>query len=185
MSVTAPFYTATVFVENFMQTLGYDRIQSVITSSLILITMMVVLPISAHLSDKIGRRPILISGLIAIIILIYPIFIVLGLMDYMLAIISQVVFAAIVAFYMGPVPTVLVELFETRVRFTGVALSYNLSAAIFGGSAPMVGMMLMKFTGDKYAIAYYLIILAIISRIILDSYEETYRKSLSEAEEFN
>ncbi len=179
VSVTAPFYTATVFIENFMQTLGYTRTESSFMGGLILIVMMVGVSISAHISDRIGRRPVLISGLIAMIILIYPIFIALGSMKYYLAIASQITFAAIIAWYMGSVPTVLVEMFPTRVRFTGIALSYNLSAAIFGGSAPMVGMMLVKFTGDKYALSYYLILLAIVSLIILKFYKETYRKSLS------
>jgi MHS family proline/betaine transporter-like MFS transporter len=58
-------------------------------------------------------------------------------------------FAAIVGFYMGPVPTLLVELFPTRVRFTGVAISYNLSVAIFGGTVPVIGAMLHKFTGEQ------------------------------------
>ena len=107
------------------------------------------------------------------------IFLALGSMDFTLAIMSQIVFASIIALYMGPVPTVLVEIFPTRVRFTGVALSYNLSAAIFGGSAPVVAMLLMKMTGDKYAISYYLITLAVITLFILKFYRETYRKNLA------
>ncbi len=178
VTVTAPFYTATVFIENFMRSLGYSQMQSSVVGTLILLTMMIVLPISAHLSDKIGRRPILIIGSLSIIILIYPIFLALGTLNYLAAILSQVLFAAIIALYMGPVPTILVEIFPTRVRFTGIALSYNLSAAIFGGSAPMIGMMLVKFTGNKYAISYYLIALALFSLIILFFYKETYKKDL-------
>jgi len=181
VTVTAPFYTATVFIENFMRTLGYTKDQSSITGSVILITMIIGFPLSAWLSDKIGRRPILITGACLIAISVYPIFIALGSMDFTKAIISQIIFAGIIALYMGPVPTVLVEIFPTRVRFTGVALSYNLSAAIFGGSAPVVAMLLMKLTGDQYAISYYLITLAIITLFILRFYKETYRKNLSES----
>jgi MHS family proline/betaine transporter-like MFS transporter len=102
-------------------------------------------------------------------------------MNFCLALLSQIVFAGIIAIYMGPIPTVLVEIFPTSVRFTGVALSYNLAAAIFGGTAPVMGMMLTKFTGDKYAISYYLIALALLSSIILRFYKETYKKSLIES----
>jgi len=179
ITVTAPFYTATVFIENFMHTIGYTKNQSSITGSVILITMMIGFPMSAMLSDKIGRRPILIIGTILIIICVYPIFLALGSMNFKLALISQIVFASVIAFYMGPVPTVLVEIFPTRVRFTGVALSYNMSAAVFGGSAPVVAMLLMKLTGDKYAISYYLITLAVITLFILRYYHETYRKNLA------
>jgi len=180
IAVTAPFYTATVFVGNFMQTLGYTRMQASIISSLILVTMIVVFPISARISDKVGRRPVLIAGILSMILLVYPIFVGLGSMNFAVAIISQVVFATVIAIYMGPIPTVLVEIFPTRVRFTGVALSYNLSAAIFGGTAPMMGMILMKLTNNKYAMSYYLIIVAIISFIVLQFYQETYKKNLAD-----
>jgi MHS family proline/betaine transporter-like MFS transporter len=177
-TVTAPFYTATVFIGNLMKTLGYNNNQSSIVSSVILITMMITFPISAAISDRIGRRPILITGIILIILLVYPIFIGLGSMNFQIAVISQIIFAGIITIYMGPIPTILVEIFPTSVRFTGVALSYNLAAAIFGGSAPVVAMILMKYTGNQYAISYYLIILAIVSLISLKFYRETYRKNL-------
>lgn len=120
ITVTTPFYTATVFVVNFMKMLGYNQFQSSVVSSVILITMIIILPISA----------------------------------------------------------ILVEIFPTSVRFTGVALSYNLAAAIFGGSAPVAGMMLAKYTGDNNAIAYYLIALALLSLFVLRFYKETFQKDL-------
>lgn len=178
ITVTAPFYTSTVFIGNFMKTLGYSSKQNMIISSLILIVMMIVFPISAYISDKIGRRPVLIWGIILLILLVYPIFICLGSMNFTLAIISQIIFASIIGIYMGPIPTVLVEIFPTSIRFTGVALSYNLAAAIFGGTAPMIAILLTRITGDNYAIAYYLIALALLSFIILRFYKETYKKNL-------
>ncbi|MGI4775445.1 MAG: MFS transporter [Janthinobacterium lividum] len=180
VTVTAPFYTATVFIESFMHNLGYTKDQSSIVGATILIVMMIVFPISAMLSDQVGRRPILKIGAIMLIVSIYPTFMALGSMNYNIAMASQILFAAIIAFYMGPVPTALVEIFPTRVRFTGVALSYNLSAAIFGGSAPLVAMTLLRWTGDRYSIAYYLISLAVVTLFILSFYRETYRKSLSD-----
>ncbi|BDU59953.1 hypothetical protein FLA4_03630 [Candidatus Rickettsia kotlanii] len=54
ITVTAPFYTSTVFISNFMQTLGYTNQQSTIVSSIILIVMMIVFPISVYVSDKVG-----------------------------------------------------------------------------------------------------------------------------------
>lgn len=104
-------------------------------------------------------------------------------MNFTIAIISQIIFSAILSIYMGPIPTVLVELFPTSVRFTGVALSYNLSAAIFGGTAPVMGMMLTKYLNDIYAPSYYLIILMVLTCITLKFFKETYRKDLVEAKD--
>ena len=81
---------------------------------------------------------------------------------------------------MGPVPTLLVELFPTRIRFTAVAISYNLSAAIFGGTIPMIGATFYKATGANFALAYYLTGLAIFCLCVIFFYKETYKNNLSE-----
>ena len=145
-----------------------------------LITMSIMFPISAYISDKIGRKPIIVWSSVALVISIYPIFLALHTMNYTLAILSQIVFSAIVGVYMGPVPTLLVELFPTRVRFTGVAISYNLSAAIFGGTAPIAGAALYKITGEQISLAYYLTGLAVFCLGTLYFYKETYRNNLSD-----
>lgn len=180
INVTAPFYTTTVFIKRYMTNLGYEQTQGALACSIILITMSIMFPISAYISDKIGRKPIIIWASIALVVSIYPIFLALHTMDYTLAILSQIIFSAIVGVYMGPVPTLLVELFPTRVRFTGVAISYNLSAAIFGGTAPMVGAALYKITGEQISLAYYLTALSLFCLGTLYFYKETYRNNLSD-----
>lgn len=184
INVTAPFYTTTVFIKSYMDTLGYDKHQSTMANIFILISMSIMLPISAYVSDKIGRKPVLIFASILLITTIYPIFLALHSMNYHIALLSQVIFAAIVGMYMGPVPTILVELFPTRIRFTGVAVSYNLSAAIFGGTAPMVGAALHKYTGVQISLAYYLTALAAFCFCCLYFYKETYKHNLAEGMEF-
>lgn len=179
INVTAPFYTTTVFMKYHMQTLGYTEHQGSVVCAVILVTMSIFFPIAAYVSDRIGRKPVIIFASVMLILTMYPIFVSLNSMNYTIALLSQILFSAIVGIYMGPVPTLLVELFPTRVRFTGVALSYNLSAAIFGGTAPMIGAALYKYTGDQLALAYYLIALAVVCLIIISFYKETYKEDLS------
>lgn len=179
-SVTAPFYIATVFMDNLLHNIGYSDSQAALANQIILITMIIILPVSAHISDKIGRRPIMLTSISIMIILLYPIFFIITNLEYNFSLIAIMLFAALNAVYMGPVPTILVELFPTNVRFTGIALSYNLAAAVFGGTAPMVACSLKKITGNFYSLSYYLIILSITSfMIIFYLYKETYRKTLS------
>ncbi|MDG1436686.1 MAG: MFS transporter [Rickettsiaceae bacterium] len=180
INVCAPFYTITVFIRSYMITLGYSEYHEGVVYGLILFTMTIFLPISAYVSDKIGRKPVLLASSIALVVSIYPAFLALNTMNYTLAILSQVVFAAIIGCYMGPIPTVLVELFPTRVRFTGVALSYNLSVAVFGGTIPMIGAALYKFTEDHMSFAYYLMALSVLSILGLCFYKETYKYNLAE-----
>ena len=180
INVTAPFYTTTVFIKSYMETLGYDKKYATITCGLILVSMSIVLPISAYISDKVGRKPVIVWSSVVLAVSIYPIFLALHSMDFTIALISQIVFASVVGAYMGPIPTLLVELFPTRVRFTGVALSYNLSAAIFGGTAPMVGAALYKATGHQIALAYYLTALSLFGLCMLYFYKETFKNNLTD-----
>jgi MHS family proline/betaine transporter-like MFS transporter len=180
LTVTVPFYTFTIFVKNFMTAnLGYSYADS-LTINLISITLaMFLMPFSAWLSDKHGRKTIMLYTTYAMIVLIYPIFWLLINGEYEQALISQLIFAVLVGMYMGPIPAALVEMFPTRVRFTGVALSYNISAGIFGGSAPLIGTWLMQITGKQDVIALYIIVFAVITLVSLKFYKETYRKQLS------
>ncbi len=180
ITVTAPFYTLTVYVESFLhKSLNYTIKQATIINTIGLIIMIATLPIAAAISDRIGRKPILKMSSFALAITIYPIFLLFGQNDFTLAIFAQSIFAFVLAFYMGSVPTVLVEMFPTRVRLTGVALSYNVSAAIFGGTAPMTGIALIHLTGNKYAMGIYLAVLAFFSfAVIVKYFEESYAKPL-------
>jgi len=176
INVTAPFYAATIFIQNYMLTLGYSKNECSIASELTLIIMIITFPIAGYISDKIGRKPVILVSCIALIFFIYPIFLMINSNSYYLALLSQILFAVIVAFHMGAIPTILVELFPTNIRLTGVALSCNLSAAIFGGTVPMIGAVLYHITGDRLAIAYYLIFLAIFALFVISFYKETYKK---------
>lgn len=142
INVTTPFYVSSVYVETFMNDLGYTRGQSGFVSILILVTMILVFLISAKLSDKWGRKKTHTIGAILIILTAYLMLAALGDIDIIAASVSQVVFAAAIAFYMDPMPATLVEMFPTKIRFTALGLSYNMSAAIFGGTAPMMGLLL-------------------------------------------
>ncbi len=180
LTVTVPFYTLTVFVNNFMQTLLKQPVaDALLINSISLIIMIIVMPISAMISDKVGRKPILIIGTFAILLSTYPVFWLLAKPGFVLPLISQIIFAIVVAIYMGPVPTTLVELFPTKVRFTGVALSYNISAAIFGGTSPLVAFWLIKTLDNNHAMSYYIIFFSILTLYTLKYFTESYTKSLT------
>lgn len=179
INVCAPFYTTTVFVKSYILNLGYSESQENVLCWVILLSMTIALPIAAYISDKIGRKPVIIWSSVALIASIYPTFLALHTMNYALAILSLMIFAAIVGAYMGPVPTILVELFPTRVRFTGVALSYNVSVAIFGGTTPMIGAALYKFTGEQISFAFYLTAVCAACLCGLYFYKETYKYNLA------
>jgi MHS family proline/betaine transporter-like MFS transporter len=96
----------------------------------------------------------------------------------MIILLAQTWFATIVGFYIGPVPALLVEIFPTRLRYSGLSLSYNICAAMFGGTTPMVCEWLVSNTGSKYSIAFYIMICSAISLVSLYFYKDRHEQPL-------
>jgi len=65
--------------------------------------------------------------------------------------------------YGGAMPSLMAEIFPTRTRVTGMALSYNISVPIFGGFAPFISTWLIELTGSSLASSFYLMLTALVS----------------------
>lgn len=173
VACTAPFYTQTVFMNSYMtNVLGYTAKQSMPINMISLIVLTLCVPIAAILGDKYGRKIVFTWSAIAYLVFSYPCFWLLGQMNLGYALAGQVLFAAIVGCYISGIPAMLVEIFPIRIRYTGMALACNLSATIFGGTAPMVETWLVRVTGNKSMIAAYVIAAAIIALISLRFFRE-------------
>ncbi|MDX2050144.1 MAG: MFS transporter [Rickettsiaceae bacterium] len=179
LTVTVPFYLLTVYMNNYTVSLGFSEEIASIGNATILVCLCISMIFSSGLSDRIGRKPVLITACALHIIFNYPIFWTISHTDSGLVVIfASGALAIIEGIFMGPVPTILVELFPTRVRFTGVALSYNLSAAIFGGTTPMILIILLKYFGENSVIPYYVCNFVCATLVTLIFYQETYRTTL-------
>jgi MHS family proline/betaine transporter-like MFS transporter len=120
------------------------------------------------LSDKIGRKPILLVSSIAYGLLSYPAFVYLsGAPDGSRLMIVQSVSAFLLAMYAGPLCAILAELFPTKVRFTALSIGYGMSVTLFGGFAPFIAAYLIDRTGNPVSPAYFLIFAAIVSTVTL------------------
>jgi len=134
-------------------------------NSLSMFFLLVMIPISGALSDRFGRRPVLITGMLATALLAYPLFVVVDTSVAAYALGAQLVFAILVATNQGPMPAYMAEMFPTPIRSSAIGISYNVMVGLLGGTAPLVSTWLIAESGNLAAPALYLIALAAISGV--------------------
>ncbi|QOV64507.1 MFS transporter [Kosakonia pseudosacchari] len=124
---------------------------------------------SGMLSDRIGRRTVMVIATALLLILALPLLKILQAETSTLAIKAAVVLVAggLVGMLAGPGPAMLAEMFPTRVRYTGLGLAYSLSNALFSGCAGLIITGLIKETGNVDIPAYYVMATALVSIVAL------------------
>lgn len=179
ITVTMPFYLLSAYFITFTEhTLGRSKEEALLFNTINMCVVFVMAPLAAGFSDRFGRRKVLALIAGAFFVSAYPLFTLLLQADFTSILIAQMVFASLVGAYIGPVPALLVEIFPTRVRYTAMSLSYNICATLFGGTAPMVCEWLLNTTGDRYAIAYYVMAAALVSLVALWFYKDRHEQPL-------
>lgn len=180
LTVTVPFYTMSVFMTSYLvKYVGVEMSFALLVNSIAMFVMLIISPISGYFSDIIGRKKVLLFAAIGMLLSLYFIFETINSADHINIIFAMVIFSFFISCYMGPMPTVLVELFPTSVRFTSMSLAYNISAAIFGGTMPIIGFELLKISGDSNPIILYVAAYIAISIIaLLFFYKDKYKEIL-------
>ncbi len=128
-----------------------------------MLLLIVLLPVSARLSDAWGRRRMLLLSIGATAVLAYPLVRLMHHPDAWLIFAGQAGFAVLVAGFGASIPAAMTELFPRRVRVTAVSVSYNITFALLGGTSPMVAVWLIQRSGDDLAFAWYISGAALIS----------------------
>jgi len=149
-----------------------------VINSIAMTLQMILTVMMGRLSDKVGRKRVLGSGIVGLAVLAYPVFWLLLQHDIYKALIGETLFAMATAAICGLIPTTLAEMFDTHHRNSGISMSYNVALAAFGGTAPLVAITLVASTQNPFAPAWYLIVCAVIAFSALLTLDESYKKSL-------
>jgi MHS family proline/betaine transporter-like MFS transporter len=143
-----------------------------------MVVLMCLLPVMAKLSDKLGRKPVLIAASLGLIFLSYPLFWMMHHHHAMIILGGQLGFALFIAAFAGTNPVTMVEAFPSHLRCSAMSFAFNVCFALFGGTTPMVAAYLIKHTHDDLSIAFLLMGAGLLSLIALLVHPETARKRL-------
>lgn len=182
---TVAYYICFAYLPTFaIKELGFVAKDALLANTICLAVVIVLSPVAGAASDRIGRKPLLISASIAFAALSYPLLLWLQHSPHFLTLmLVGLAFAIALAMYNGPGPAALSELFPTSTRYTGLSVGYNISAAIFGGFSPFAATYLIDITGQKEAPAYFVVVCAILTLVTVLSLRETFHKPLRHDDE--
>jgi MHS family proline/betaine transporter-like MFS transporter len=167
---TVVTYT-TLFMPTFaVRQLGLPQAASFAAVILFGALQVVLVPCFGSLSDRCGRTSIMIPAAGAILLLSYPAFAYLAAAPSLKSLlIFEGVMGVLAAAYMGPLASLMSEIFPAQIRTTGLAISYSACVAAFGGFAPFINAWLVNATGANTAPSLYLMLAALISLAALGS----------------
>jgi MHS family proline/betaine transporter-like MFS transporter len=174
------FYVSFIYLVSLLQMA--DRIPSSRALEINSFSMAILLPTviaAGLLSDRFGRKPLLLFSTLLGLVGALPLFWLLNHSSIAFAQLGQFGFVLIVGIFGGTLPAVLVEAAPPSVRCTAVSLGYNVCFGGIGGLTPLVAAWLVGRTGDEIAPAFLIIASAAISLVAIVSLRETYRASFS------
>ncbi|MGX4642534.1 MFS transporter [Massilia sp. SYSU DXS3249] len=161
------FYLMTVFALSWGTTaLGYSRTEFLVLQLGAVIFFGLLIPPSALIADRFGRRAAMIAVTVAIILfgLAYgPLF---GSGSMLLVVLFMVLGLSLTGLTYGPLGTLLAELFPPEVRYTGSSLTFNLAGILGASLAPYAATALATNYGLNY-VGYYLSGAALLSLVAL------------------
>ena len=162
------FYAVLTYLPNYLETtLNYPANEASIITTIVLIVYIAFIFLSGRISDKFGRKKMLVGACVGFIVLTVPAFMLLGTMNFGVILVVELVMCLVLTINDGTLASYLTETFPTDVRYSGFALSFNLANAIFGGSASFISFWLIDVTGNAIAPAWYMVAIAVIALVAM------------------
>jgi MFS transporter, MHS family, proline/betaine transporter len=159
------FYVAFVFLVTYMQTIGgLSEAAALEINTVNMLVLLGIVPLAGWLSDRVGRKPLLVAGIGGLLVLSWPLFWALHHpSSASWNFVGQLGFSVCIGLFGGVLPVTMVEATPRAVRCSAISVGYNLCVGVLGGLSPLVATWLIRRTHDDLSPAYYVMAAALIS----------------------
>ncbi|WP_213296359.1 glycine betaine/L-proline transporter ProP [Paraburkholderia sacchari] len=172
-------YMALSYLPSYLSaTLHFNETHGLV---LVLIVMVLMMPMTlafGRLSDAIGRKPVMLAGCVGLIVLSIPSLTLIQTGELLPVFFGLLILGTLLSCFTGVMPSALPALFPTAIRYGALAIGFNVSVSLFGGTTPLVAAWLVEHTQNLMMPAYYLMGAAVIGIVSVVSLRETARKPL-------
>ncbi|HEY4421600.1 MAG TPA: MFS transporter [Pseudonocardia sp.] len=173
-------YTLLTYMPTYLtQVLEINDTEALLVIIGVMLGMMVVIAPVGALSDRVGRKPLLLASAVGFLVLAYPAIALVSMRDPLPVTGGMVILAVLLVLMLGTIGSALPAMFPTRNRYGGFSIGYSVSTALFGGTAPLIITALINRTGNTAVPAFYLMAAAAIAIIPILLMPETARISIS------
>jgi MHS family proline/betaine transporter-like MFS transporter len=179
-TTNAAYYLTFTYVVERRKSLHGGGSGFLLANTLSLVLVLIAKPLGGWLSDRAGRRKLMLVLTVATMSLIYP---ALRLMLYGTPwqfMFGQLLLAVPIGMALGLQGAMVVEIFPLRTRVTSMSFAYSITLALAGGTAPLVSAWLMERFGAPLAPAYYVMLHGVIGLFLIWPMQETNTRALSE-----
>jgi len=172
---TVVYYVMLSYIVTFLQLhAGLKEQEALWANSAALVVLVATTPLFGLLSDRIGRKPLLLACCAAFVILPYPVFSLMLTQPSVYGVTAAMMLINLfIAAFSGAGPAALSELFPTQRRTLLMSVGYSVSVAIFGGFAPYISTWLIKVTGSPISPSFYLMAAGLVSGLVIMQFRET------------
>jgi MHS family proline/betaine transporter-like MFS transporter len=177
--INTAFYLVLTYMPTFLTTsLDMDATQAgLMLVGVQLVMMAVIIPMGA-LTDRIGRRPLLLTSAIGFTVLSLPAVMLLNTGIVALQVLGLAIFGLLLVMLLCNISASLPALFPTTVRYAGFALGYNVATSLLGGPAGLINEALIEQTGSTLVPGFYMTVAGVIGLLAILTFNETAGRSL-------
>ncbi|MYZ13469.1 MFS transporter, partial [Streptomyces sp. SID337] len=171
-------YMLLSYMPTYLTQLGFGETGGLMSIVIVMLILMALINSVGRLSDRIGRKPVLMAGSVGFFVLALPAFLLIKQGGTIAVFAGLLILGLALVCYLGVMSSSLPALFPTDVRYGSLSIGFNISVSLFGGTTPLVVAALIGATGNDLMPAFYTMLAGLVGIIAVAAMKETARKPL-------